>query len=66
MSKKPALTGKTLSYVTIEPSGSVTVDIEKFLRSDIGKARLVDLKNVGQKMRTGTSLVPRRLRTASD
>jgi glycine cleavage system H lipoate-binding protein len=51
MSKKPALTGRTLSYVTIEPSGSVTVDIEKFLKSDIGKARLVDLKKAGQKMR---------------
>lgn len=51
MSKKPTLTGETLKYVTIAPSGAVTVDLEGFLRSAAGQEQLKGLRRVAEHVR---------------
>jgi hypothetical protein len=48
MSSKYALTEEALAHLTVGSSGSLTVDLEGYFKSDAGKVELGKLKKLDQ------------------
>jgi hypothetical protein len=63
MSTKLRLSNRSLSFVTIEPSGSVTVDLEGFLKTPDGVRQRTALKAIRERMQSRPERARSRERT---